>query len=130
MAHFAQLDENNIVTQVIVVNNDVLLDENGIEQEQVGIDFCKSLFGVETNWKQTSYNSTFRKNFAGIEYEYNSSLDAFISPKPFASWILDEETCTWKAPKEKPETSENQFAKWNEELLDWEIIDLPSADQQ
>lgn len=120
MAHFAQLDENNIVTQVIVVNNDVLLDENGIEQEQFGIDFCKSLFGAETSWKQTSYNSTFRKHFAGTDYEYNIDLDAFISPKPFPSWILNEDTCRWEAPVPYP--NDDQLYVWNEDTTSWNLV--------
>lgn len=120
MAHFAQLDENNIVTQVIVVNNDVLLDENGIEQEQVGINFCKSLFGVETNWKQTSYNKNMRKNFAGIDYEYSLALDAFIPPKPFESWSLNEETCNWEPPVEYP--NDDNFYVWDEDSISWIML--------
>jgi hypothetical protein len=81
MAHFAQLNENNIVTQVIVVNNAVITDENGIEQEQLGIDFCKSLFGVDTIWKQTSYNGSFRGTYAGEGYFYNETQDIFVPPQ-------------------------------------------------
>lgn len=94
MAHFAELDDNNIVTRVIVVSNDEILD-NGIESETKGIAFCQSLFGG--NWIQTSYNGNFRKNYAGIDYTYDESLDAFIPPKPLTgNWILDLETCLWK----------------------------------
>jgi hypothetical protein len=82
MAHFAQIDENNIVVKVIVINNNELLDENGIELEEKGIQFCKSLFGNNTNWKQTSYNNNFRKNFACVGYRYERQGDSFIPPEP------------------------------------------------
>lgn len=94
MAHFAQLDDNNTVLQVIVVHNNELLDENGQESEAKGIAFCQSLFGG--NWKQTSYNGNFRKNYAGIGFTYDEPRDAFIAPKPEGNWILDEEICQWK----------------------------------
>lgn len=120
MAHFAQLDENNVVTQVIVVhNNDCQID--GEENEIVGIVFCKSLFGQDTKWKQTSYNATIRKNYAGIGYTYDSERDAFIPPKPFASWILDEETCRWEAPVAYP-TDGNSYA-WNEDTTSWILME-------
>lgn len=92
MAHFAKL-ENNIVTQVIVVHNDELL-QDGIELESKGIAFCESLFGGV--WLQTSYNGNIRKNYAGIGYIYDVDKDAFIPPKPqLGNWILDEQTCLW-----------------------------------
>lgn len=128
MAHFAQLDQNNIVTQVIVVNNDVLLDENGIEQEQIGVDFCKSLFGAETNWKQTSYNSTFRKHFASTGYQYSPSFDVFIPPKPYDSWTLNEEDFLWEPPLPKPEpyydAEKNRYHAyvWDEDTLSWILV--------
>jgi hypothetical protein len=100
MAHFAKLDSDNIVTQVVVVNNDILL-ENGTESEQKGIDFLTRLFGAAT-WKQTSYNGSIRKNYAGVGYKYDSAKDAFISPQPFASWTLNETTCTWESPVPMP----------------------------
>lgn len=93
MAHFAELDENNVVKQVIVVHNNELLD-NGFESEAKGIAFCQSLFGG--NWKQTSYNNNIRKNFAGIGYTYDEQRDAFIPPKPEGDWILNEDTCQWE----------------------------------
>lgn len=102
MAHFAKLNPNNIVEQVIVVSNDVILDENGVEQEELGINFCKNLFGQSTVWKQTSYNNSFRKNYAGIGYTYDAIRDAFIPPKPYNSWILNEETCVWDPPIPRP----------------------------
>ena len=86
MAHFAKIN-NNIVEEVIVVNNNVLLDEQGVEQESKGVDFCKSLF--EGDWIQTSYNGNFRKQFAGMGFEYNKIRDAFVAPQPFPSWTLD-----------------------------------------
>ena len=82
MAHFAQLDENNIVTQVIVVSNQDTSTEDGVENENIGIQFCRSLFGENTNWKQTSYNAKFRYNYAGIGYTYDPIDDAFIAPMP------------------------------------------------
>lgn len=99
MAHFAQLDENNTVTQVIVVANEELMLD-GVENETKGIIFCKSLFGDNTRWVQTSYNSNFRKNYAGIGYTYDEPRDAFIPPKPEeGNWLLDEDTCNWKEVK-------------------------------
>ena len=113
MAHFAKLDENNLVTEVIVVSNNELLDENGVEQESKGIAFCQSLFGG--NWKQTSYNGNFRKNYAGIGYTYDETRDAFIQPKPFETWIIDEETCTWIPPVVKP------TLVWDEATQTWNM---------
>ena len=116
MAHFAQLDEQNIVTQVIVVHNNEC-QINGVENEDAGIAFCCSLFGSNTNWKQTSYNGNIRKNYAGIGFVYDSQRDAFISPKPFASWVLNETSCDWDAPIPKP--TDGKFYRWNEEQLTW-----------
>lgn len=115
MAHFAQLDENNIVIQVIVVGNEELFDENGVEQESKGIVFCQSLLGG--NWKQTSYNANFRKNYAGIGFHYNETRDAFVPPKPFDSWILNEDTCRWEPPIPYP--NDDKFYTWNEETVSW-----------
>ena len=121
MAHFAQIDENNIVTQVIVVANEDIQDANGVEVEEIGVAFCKKLLGAETNWKQTSYNNNFRVRYAGISYTYNEELNAFIPPKPFASWVLVEETADWQSPLgTAPELTEAQiearsFYRWNEE---------------
>lgn len=92
MAHFAELDDQNIVLRVIVVHNNELLD-NSVESEAKGIAFCKALFGG--NWKQTSYNANIRKNYAGIGFTYDSARDAFIPPKPGDSWVLNEDTCQW-----------------------------------
>jgi len=121
MAHFAKIDENNIVTQVIVVSNDDIKDVNGVEVEEIGVAFCKKLLGADTNWKQTSYNNNFRVRYAGISYTYNEELDAFIPPSPFPSWVLVEETADWQSPLgAAPELTEEQitsrsFYRWNEE---------------
>jgi hypothetical protein len=114
MAHFAQLNEQNIVTQVIVVANEELLD-NGIESEAKGIAFCQSLFGGE--WMQTSYNGNIRKNYAGIGYTYDSQRDAFIPPQPYPSWTLVEETCHWNAPVLYP--TDGKMYSWDEPTVSW-----------
>jgi hypothetical protein len=114
MAHFAQL-ENNIVTKVIVVANQDILDENGQESEQKGIDFCSNLLGG--TWKQTSYNGNIRKNYAGVGYTYDEGRDAFIAPKPYNSWLLNETTCQWKAPVDMP--IDDKRYSWNEETTSW-----------
>ena len=106
MAHFAQLDGNNIVTQVIVVSNDDTSDSGGVETESIGVAFCQKLVGAETNWKQTSYNANMRGNYAGIGYTYMEnvatlgvgSTDIFISPQPYASWSVGVTTATWYPP--------------------------------
>jgi hypothetical protein len=117
MAHFAQL-ENNVVTQVIVVSNQDILDENGQESEQKGIDFCSNLLGG--TWKQTSYNGNIRKNYAGIGYTYDEGRNAFIAPKPYNSWLLDETTCQWKAPVDMPsDASIDKIYTWNEATTSW-----------
>lgn len=97
MAHFAQLNENNLVTNVIVVHNNELLDENGLESESKGIEFCQTLF--QGNWIQTSYNGNIRKNYAGIGYIYDADRDAFIPPAPEGNLGLDENTCQWILPE-------------------------------
>ena len=125
MAHFAQLDENNKVVQVIVVNNTELLDENGNEVEEKGISFCQSLF-PGTNWKQTSYNNNFRKNFAGYGYTYDEQLDAFIPPKPYDSWLLNELICLWYSPVPRPDDGLEYI--WNEEKVQWDLIEINLQD--
>jgi len=122
MAHFAQLNNENIVTNVIVVHNNELLDQDGNEIEQKGIDFCKSLFGQDTKWIQTSYNSNFRKNYAGIGYTYDAVRDAFIPQKQYASWILNEQTCTWEAPIPYP--TDGSIYNWDEPTLSWVKVEL------
>jgi hypothetical protein len=119
MAHFAKLNENNNVLAVHVVNNDVITID-GVELEQAGIDFLTGLHG-HTLWKQTSYNGSIRKNYAGIGYTYDATRDAFIAPKPFNSWVLDEATCRWQAPTPMP-TTEGKFYYWSEDDLTWREI--------
>lgn len=134
MAHFAQLNSENVVIQVIVVN------DNEAPDEKTGIVFCQSLYGSDTIWKQTSYNShggihygndnnpddkpAFRKNFAGIGLTYDATRDAFIAPQPeFPSWTLNEETCLWEAPTPKP--TDGKKYQWVEADLNWQVVDLP-----
>jgi hypothetical protein len=132
MAHFAQLDENNIVTQVIVVSNEDTSDVNGVEAEEIGIAFCKKLLGADTNWKQTSYNNSIRVRYAGIGYTYNAELDAFIPPKPYESWVLNNETADWESPiGSAPTLTEEEqaafsFYRWEEEGGSW-VLETPPA---
>ena len=118
MAHFAKIGMNNKVIEVLKVNNEVILDADGNESEANGIDFLTKLTGWAV-WKQTSYNKNFRKNYAGIGYTYDEDRDAFISPKPYPSWILNEETCLWEAPVVKPD--DGQRYEWNEETQQWNL---------
>lgn len=117
MAHFAQLDEANVVTKVIVVNNVTIENLPFPQSEPIGIEFCQSLFGGNTEWKQTSYNCNFRKNYAAVGYTYDEAFDGFIPPKPFDSWLLNTETCRWEAPEPMPETGGPY--SWDEETLSW-----------
>jgi hypothetical protein len=123
MAYFAKLGTGNIVENVISINNSIITDSNGVEQEQLGSDFINKLYNTRDVWKQTSYNNNIRKNYAGIGYQYDQTRDAFIAPKPFNSWILNEDTCRWEAPVAKPTTvlEENQYYSWNESIINWEI---------
>jgi hypothetical protein len=114
MAHFAQLDENNVVIQIIVVHNAELLDESGQESEAKGIAFCQALFGG--TWVQTSYNGNKRKNYAGVGYTYNADIDAFVPPKPYASWVLNDAT-QWEAPVAMPD--DGQMYSWDEDSQSW-----------
>jgi hypothetical protein len=118
MAHFAKLDENNIVLEVHVINNQVLLDPRGVEREELGIAFLINWSGGHPHWRQTSYNGNFRKNYAGVGYTYDSGKDAFIPPKTFNSWILNEATCQWEPPIPIP-TDGNQYT-WNENTTSWD----------
>lgn len=117
MAHFAQLDNDNTVLQVIVVHNNELLDENGQENEFRGVQFCQSLLGENTIWYQTSYNGKFRKNFAGIGYTYDEQRGAFIPPKPYASWVLNEDICRWDPPVQMP--TDGKYYIWDEPTISW-----------
>ena len=121
MAHFAKLDENNVVTEVHVVANRDTSDANGVEKEYIGQAFLEKLFGG--TWKQTSYNGNIRKNYAGIGYTYNADIDAFVPPKPFASWLLNEPTAQWEAPVAMPEDAGTgeppKRYTWDEDSVNW-----------
>jgi len=122
MAHFAKLDENNIVTEVLVVNNEVLLKTDGTESEYKGKVFLNGLFGSAT-WVQTSYNNNFRKQYAGIGFTYDEKNDVFIEPQPYPSFLLDE-NFNWQPPIPYP--TDRKIYQWNEEQLQWDcIIDVP-----
>jgi len=124
MAHFAKLDSGNIVERVEVVSNDIATTE------QAGVDFLNNLYGTNDIWKQTSYNTfggqhllggiAFRKNYAGVGFTYDATKDAFIAPKPFNSWTLNETTCLWEAPVAHPDDGESY--KWNETDQQWDLI--------
>jgi hypothetical protein len=134
MASFAKIGLNSKVIEVLSVHNNVLKDSNGVEQEINGIDFLTKLTGYPV-WKQTSYNTRggvhssggtpLRKNHAGIGMTYDETRDAFIAPKPFNSWILNETTCHWEAPVAMPTTvlEDNQYYSWNESIVNWEVKD-------
>jgi hypothetical protein len=122
MAYFAKLNSENIVEQVISVNNNVITDSNGVEQEQLGVDFINKLYKTNDVWKQTSYNNNIRKNYAGVGYTYDQSRDAFIAPKPYNSWILNEDTCIWEAPLSYP--TDGQDYIWNEETTSWTLQNI------
>jgi len=118
VAHFAELDENSIVKRVWVISDEDCKDASGKESEAVGIAFCQKLAkgGI---WRQTSYNHRIRKNYAGIDYEYDSVRDAFIPPKPYPSWSLNEDTCKWDPPVPYP----GGFYYWSEPDLAWLPLD-------
>ena len=115
MAHFAEIGLNNTVLQVIVVSNDDCKDQFRNESETIGAKFCHDLFGGV--WLQTSYNGNMRKNYAGIGYTYDSTRDAFIPPKPFSSWVLNETTCLWDAPTPMPTDGKKYI--WDEAITSW-----------
>jgi hypothetical protein len=142
MAHFAKLGKGNKVEKVIVVSNDIAINE------QAGVDFINNLYGTNDIWKQTSYNTrggkyysvnengdmaesedqskAFRKNFAGIDYKYDQTRNAFIAPQPFNSWTLNETTCMWQPPVAKPQLTQeqlnnNNYYKWNEDTRNWDL---------
>ena len=126
MAYFAKLGTGNIVETVISINNSVITDSNGVEQEKLGVDFINKLYNTRDVWKQTSYNNNIRKNYASIGYRYDQARDAFIPPKFFNSWILNEDTCRWEAPVAIPELTQEQidnknYYAWNEQIKNWEL---------
>ncbi len=121
MAYFAQLDDRNIVIQVIAVSDQDCLNEQGVEDEAVGIAFCRSLFGPATEWAQTSFSGRIRKRFAGIGYIFDAYNQVFIPPKPFPSWLLDQTTFDWVAPVPLP--TDGKHYRWDEETQSW--VELP-----
>ena len=140
MAHFAQLDSNNVVTQVIVVSNDDTSDSNGTETESIGVAFCQKLLGADTNWKQTSYNGNLRGNYAGIGYTYMEnvatlgvgSTDIFISQQPYASWTISTSAAQWQAPITQPTLTDDQIAagsyyEWDESAYQADTSDPKTA---
>ena len=121
MAHFAKIGKENIVERVEVVHNNIATTE------QAGVDFLNNLYKTRDVWKQTSYNNNIRKNYAGVGYTYDQQRDAFIPPKPYNSWILNEDTCRWEAPVAKPTLTQeqidnNNYYRWNETIKNWELI--------
>ncbi len=120
MAHFAKLDNKNKVISVEVVVNEVITDSDGNEQEQVGIEFLTQLYNGIGWYKQTSYNGTFRKNYAGVGFTYDLNRDAFIAPQPYPSWTLVEATCKWTAPSAMPDDGKDY--EWNEATTNWKEI--------
>ena len=123
MAHFAELDDNNIVLRVIVVDTKDNSTADGVEKESIGQAFCERLLGG--NWIQTSYNGNIRKRYAGIGYTYNEALDAFIPPKPYPSWVLSPKTVDWEAPVPYP--TDGKTYSWNETTQSWDLVDVPVA---
>jgi hypothetical protein len=121
MAHFAKLDENNIVLEVIVVANAAIDDLPFPDSEPIGVEFCQSLLGQHTNWKQTSYNNNFRVRYAGIGFTYDPALDAFIPPQPYPSWTLDNATADWIPPTPMP--TDGKFYYWNETTQTWDVVE-------
>ena len=118
MAHFAELDANNVVLRVIVIDNKDTADANGVEKEHIGAAFCERLFGG--NWKQTSYNGNIRKHYAGAGFTYNSVRDAFIPPQPYPSWTLDDDA-NWQPPVAMP--TDGQKYSWNETTQTWDAVE-------
>jgi len=118
MAHFAKLDQNNVVVEVVVVSNNELL-QDGVESEEKGIQFIVDWSGGYTNWKQTSYNGSIRKNYAGIGFTYDPTRDAFIAPQTFPSWTLNEDTCQWEPPIAYP--TDGPIYHWDEATTSWVV---------
>jgi hypothetical protein len=118
MAHFAKLSDDNVVLAIHVVNNSVIIF-NGVESEQAGIEFLSALHG-HSKWKQTSYNARIRKNYAGIGYTYDESRDAFVPPKQYNSWVLNEDLCRWESPIEYP--NDGKMYIWDEATISWKEI--------
>jgi hypothetical protein len=122
MAHFAQINPALRVVQVVVVNNETIHNLPFPQSEPTGIAFCQALIGPATVWKQTSYNGSFRKNFAGVGYTYDAALDGFVAPKPYPSWLLDAATCQWNAPVPYP--GDGKEYVWDEATISWREVPL------
>lgn len=141
MAHFAKIGPGNIVERVIVVHNNVTKDSNGIEQEQLGVDFINGIYKTNDVWKKTSYNTkggkyyeqtnnypilsqdqskAFRKNYAHAGYIYDAQRDAFYEPQPHESWTLNEDTCIWEPPV--PYIYDDKVRVWDETIQNWKIV--------
>ena len=120
MAHYAKIGSGNIVTRVHVLDNEVLL-KDGKEDETTGVEFLQNIHGNKDLYIQTSYNGTFRKNYAGIGYKYDDVRDAFIEPKPFDSWALDDDTCKWNTPTPYPDDGKKYY--WIEDTTSWKEIE-------
>jgi hypothetical protein len=121
MAHFAQLNENNEVLQIIVIANEELLNEAGVEEEIRGIEWCHRAYGQDTKWVQTSYNANKRKNYACVGGVYDAARDAFIGAQPYPSWVLDEASCVWHAPTPVPPDGKPYY--WDEAQQVWVLIE-------
>ena len=132
MAHFAQLNQNNEVIYVTPLNNSYLIDENGFEKEQKGIDYLKSVHGEDTIWVQTSYNNKFRNVYAGPGFKYDPKEDIFIPPRPkdLPSWVWNYGVKAWRPPVPRPGLSPEQYEQgyipiWDEETVSWKIAEGP-----
>jgi hypothetical protein len=125
MANFAEVNESNVVIQVVAINNsDIMVD--GVESEQKGIEFCKTLWPNSKTWVQTSFSQSFRKNVAGIGYTYDKERDAFIPPKLYPSWVLNEDNCNWEPPvPSKYNGTDGKFYAWDEDITDW--VEIPNV---
>lgn len=123
MAHFAQLDENNFVVQTVKVRNNVIDDLPFPESEPVGIEFCQSLYGADTVWKQTSYNRNFRWRYAGIGSYYDAVNDGFLRRKPHPSWVVNPDIKDWDAPIPYP--IDGGVYEWDEPSLSWVPVPKP-----
>lgn len=133
MAYFAELDENNVVLRVVAISDQDCLSEEGQELEYLGIAKCHQLFGEQTVWKQTSFNTNggqhsngktpLRKNFASIGYTYDVDKDAFIPPQTFPSWTLNEDTCVWECPVPMPDDGKQY--DWDDNTISWVEVQIP-----
>ena len=122
MAHFAQLDDQNNVMNVVVINNSDIDNLPFPQSEPVGIALCQSIYGPDTIWKQASYNNNYRRQYAEIGGFYYPPVDVFVGIKPFTSWVFRTSDATWQAPIPMPSAPSNYKAVWNEEYLDWDIV--------